>query len=296
MVYSVNIKDITSMIDPEWISNEYFISKGEPSFEIYPHKVRTNFYLLFHMVEGWMDVRIGEGEIVRIEKGMMLAISPEITAQDIACSDSYTAHAICFTKDFILKNIAGKYTLDFFTYFSYNAYPIIKVNDENKINLLQLYNIMKSKRYEISSEAHLDLLRALFFSYLYEALIIYNIRNGENDNNPFKLSVKEMDIYMSFKLLISNNVQHNRDLKFYACGLSVTPKHLIKLIKNITGSTPKNIINDSLIALAKNRLTYTASSILLISEELNFSSSPAFCRFFKQKTGMTPYEFRNSTS
>ncbi|WP_164723272.1 helix-turn-helix domain-containing protein [Chryseobacterium aureum] len=140
----------------------------------------------------------------------------------------------------------------------------------------------------------MDLLRALFFSYLYETLIIYDKGNYKNRNGLSKLSVREMDIYMKFKNLISQKIHYHRDLEFYASELCVTPKHLIKLIKNITGQTPKKLIDSSLLSILKYKLEYTALPVSSLAEELNFSSTPAFCRFFKMQTGMTPQQYRNS--
>lgn len=296
MIFNVDIKDITSIMDPEWNSNEYYISAGEQSSQIYPDIVRTNFYLLFHIVEGWMDVRINDHYTIRVMPDMILAISPEIYGQNIACSHPYIAHLICFTKDFLLKNIASIHTLDAFNFFFYDTNPVIKLNSENRATILQLYNIIKNKRYEIGSAPHLDLIRTLFFSYLYEALIIYKKDNSETETIPFKLPVREMDIYMKFRKLISQEICYHRDLKFYANNLSVTPKHLIKLIKNITNQTPKKIIDESLLSISKYKLTNTDLTISLISEDLNFSDPAAFCKFFKKQTGLTPKKFRNITA
>ncbi|CAI8759463.1 helix-turn-helix domain-containing protein [Chryseobacterium sp. IT-36CA2] len=296
MVHHVTIKDITSVVDPTWNSNEYFISNGEPSSEIYPDKVRTNFYLLFHIVQGWMDVNINDEYTIRVMPDMILAISPEMIYQDIACSESYIAHAICFTKDFLLNNIASIYTLDTFSFFSYGMNPLIKLKKSQQKNIAQLYDMMKVKRYHMGSYTHLDLIRALFFSYLYETLIIYKENDIEVSTNPLKVSVKQMDVYMRFKKMVSEQASHEKDIKFYADRLSVTPKHLTKLIKSITGQSAKKIINDTLILISGYKLKNTDASVSKISEELSFSDSPSFCKFFKKQTGLTPLEYRNTYS
>lgn len=64
--------------------------------------------------------------------------------------------------------------------------------------------------------------------------------------------------------------------------------------KASTGVNLSDFITDKKIDEAKRLLTYTKSSVSDISEYLAFSSQSHFSAKFKQKTGMTPNEYRKT--
>lgn len=67
-----------------------------------------------------------------------------------------------------------------------------------------------------------------------------------------------------------------------------------QLVKTETGRTAKDFINDRLLAAAKERLNDDSLSVSLVSGQLGFEYPQHFVRFFKQRTGMTPSEYRRA--
>lgn len=65
-----------------------------------------------------------------------------------------------------------------------------------------------------------------------------------------------------------------------------------QLVKTETGRTAKDFINDRLLAAAKEQLNDESLSINQIAERLGFEYPQHFVRFFKQRTGITPKEYR----
>ena len=70
---------------------------------------------------------------------------------------------------------------------------------------------------------------------------------------------------------------------------------LIRYFKKYTNTTPQNYVTDIKINYAKNLLTKTNTSILDISLNLGFQSLSRFMTLFKQKTGLTPKEYRKKS-
>lgn len=56
--------------------------------------------------------------------------------------------------------------------------------------------------------------------------------------------------------------------------------------------TPKQLIDEQLIAEAKVLLNEPCLSVTEIAELLNFADQSYLSRFFKKNTGMSPKEFR----
>jgi AraC-like DNA-binding protein len=63
-------------------------------------------------------------------------------------------------------------------------------------------------------------------------------------------------------------------------------------VKNFTGISPRQYFLQLKVMRARELLITTDQSIKEISYQLGFDSIYYFSRFFKQKTGMSPSEFR----
>lgn len=75
--------------------------------------------------------------------------------------------------------------------------------------------------------------------------------------------------------------------------LHLSPNYFGDLIKKETGKTALDYIQSKLIDEAKVKIFDHSKSMNEISSELGFKYQQHFTRLFKQKTGVTPLEFRN---
>lgn len=80
----------------------------------------------------------------------------------------------------------------------------------------------------------------------------------------------------------------------FADRLCLSPKYLSELIKRETGQTPKNLITDHMVNLAKHRLAASGEDISLIAYSLGFQYPAHFTRMFKRHTGQSPTDYRRS--
>jgi len=76
--------------------------------------------------------------------------------------------------------------------------------------------------------------------------------------------------------------------------LNVSPNYLGGLLKSITGQTTQQHIHNKLIEKAKEKLSTTELSVSEIAYELGFEHPQSFSKFFKNKTMLSPLEFRQS--
>lgn len=83
-------------------------------------------------------------------------------------------------------------------------------------------------------------------------------------------------------------------MKYYAEKMFITPKYLSVLIREATGHSAVDWIDQYVILEAKNMLRYSGKNIQQIAYDLNFSNQSAFGKYFKNITGVSPSEFRHS--
>ena len=92
--------------------------------------------------------------------------------------------------------------------------------------------------------------------------------------------------------LLSEHYETERTVTYYADKLCVTPKHLSTMVKDVTGLSIQEWINDVTVLNIKRRLMTTTDTIEQIADVLGFGSASTFVRFFRQHTGTTPAKFR----
>ena len=97
-----------------------------------------------------------------------------------------------------------------------------------------------------------------------------------------------------FRLFIEqlNTHRGKHDLSFYAKLMYISPQYLSRLAFEVSGTVASDWINRAVTLQAKLLLRSSALTIEQIAEELNFSTTPYFCRLFKREVGMTPSQYR----
>jgi AraC family transcriptional regulator, transcriptional activator of pobA len=139
--------------------------------------------------------------------------------------------------------------------------------------------------YSTNGLQHLDIIQSYFIATLCEINSIYKPLSISNQTTAINISNK-------FKALVFANIKSKHLVTYYADLLNITPNHLNKLVKNITGKSPTKWIDDTLVLEAKVLLYQTNYSISQVAEEVGIYDPSYFSRLFKKYEGITPLEFR----
>jgi len=83
-------------------------------------------------------------------------------------------------------------------------------------------------------------------------------------------------------------------VQYLAETLNISPSYLSSLLKNLTGRSTQEHIHDKLIEKAKEELSTTDLTVSEIAYKLGFEHSQSFSKLFKNKTNLSPTEFRQS--
>lgn len=102
----------------------------------------------------------------------------------------------------------------------------------------------------------------------------------------------EYAMYRDFKVQLSLHHQENRNISFYAAMYNIDKRNFTRIIKRISGRTPKDWISEEVLFTSKNLLINPDIQINTIADGLNFAHASAFGSFFKSKTGVSPQEYR----
>ncbi len=114
-----------------------------------------------------------------------------------------------------------------------------------------------------------------------------------SNENPKNKEVKSKTT-LKFSKLVLDNICENLSIKEYASKLNLTVDKLNEICKENYGQSPKTIILEKKITEAKRLLYFTDLSVKEIAFRLGFEDSSYFSRIFKQKTKLSPTEFKST--
>lgn len=104
---------------------------------------------------------------------------------------------------------------------------------------------------------------------------------------------REKEHFNRFMKILSENYLKEREVKFYADKMSLTPRYLTTTIRKVSGFTVSEWISRFVIKDAKYLLDHTLMTVQQIAYELNFPNQSFFGKFFKKHTGMSPGAYRS---
>ena len=184
-------------------------------------------------------------------------------------------------------NSADPNLLDSFSFFRFDAPHVCFLTPQQ---LALLGGDMKViKEASLSDNVYKDdIVRNLLHALLYSIADIYEKSFYANVRNRTRQEV----IFSQFQHLVGKHIKTERALPFYATKLHVTAKHLSETIKEVSGKTARQWINEAVTLEAKVLLQDKLLTIGQVAELLSFPDQSSFGKFFKAKVGYSPSALR----
>ena len=272
--------DVNMMVMPGTLEDKHKDVDPEKGIQA----LRRQFNLVYILLGGVHDVYLGAD--YRWLKPNDLVIVPEnmvYASRNVHSCKGYCMH---FKTEYI-QPLLTKPIAEEFPYLDMDAEHIINVSgDESEVIQQSFRDIIRE--YERFSPEKDSLLRNYIHILLLRLREIYRPhahRIIESAGNAAKVAGE-------FKRLLQKNFIEWRKVEQYASMMHLSPKHLSDLVKEATGKTPKQIINDVTLLEAKVLLGSTNKSITEIAHTLRFQDQAHFSHFIKQHAGCSPLELR----
>lgn len=206
-------------------------------------------------------LELGEGSMLMVpvnDVATLLSVSPDIDAECVLVDEEFVSQTYCF------RLSADKYksVLDIFHFIR----DIVRHQHINKIEMIRsMFNVLQLIIEELPYE---------------QCSVSHDIGHKKG-------------IYEIFLHHLYRNFRKERQIRFYADKLNVSPAYLSRLVKEISGSTINEHATSLVYKEICNLLTQTDMSMGEIAAHLNFSDQSAMTNFFKQRSGMSPLAYRN---
>lgn len=142
--------------------------------------------------------------------------------------------------------------------------------------------------------------RSLLTSLFYQLVVLSSFRQKsvsqpeDSTSDVERPRTRRMLYTHEFVRLVQKHFRLEHSVGFYANKLCISSKYLSLVVKETTGRSAADIIDEFLLLEAKNLLRLSGKNIQQVAYELNFSNQSSFGKYFKNLTGMSPSEFQNS--
>lgn len=179
------------------------------------------------------------------------------------------------------------FTDRFWDLFAEDSYASIAATNEQKESILFLVGRLNELSPKRTLRFYTEMARNYFIVLLYELSDIYRSNYG-----PDKNFTRKEHLAAAFLSRVHRYCRENRELRFYADQLKVTPKYLSKIIKELTNQTAGSMIDKAVMLEAKLLLSNPDLSLGQVAETLHFGDQSVFGKFFKKNEGLAPSDYR----
>ena len=275
--------DINMMVMPGTLEDKHKDVDPEKGIQA----LRRQFNLIYIILGGIHDVHLGAD--YRWLKPNDLVIVPENFLYASSNVRNCTGYCIHFKTEFIKPLLKGTLAEDF-PYFDLESEHIVNVSTEESQRIQEAFQNIIREYNRFSPEKDF-ILR----NYIHILLLLVREIYRPHAKKIGENATRSMRITSQFKHLLEKNFIEWREVKKYAEELHITPKYLAEAVKEHTGKSPRDLINDILILESKVLLGSTDKTITEIAHELRFEDQAHFSRFIRQHLGTTPSAWRKKS-
>lgn len=296
-VQSITIDELQKRL-PESINaiyrDGYFIAShcgliDKQVIEIFMSSVRmaTTFFVLCK--NGEIDITYNQKHYV-LKKNSLIVGIPDIVVQ-INSQSLIDVNAMFFKKEFLdgLNVNVDNSLIRIVLYILNN--PILELTPSEQLDLQHTFTDLE-KFAEANEEDTFtkEIIASGIRAFVYKVCRIISLRIERSEYA--RMNTRKYEYFKRFFALLATEYKQHRNVNWYAEQLNLSTKYFTSLIRQVSGRTTVDWINDRVIYEAKNLLLYSEMSITEIAYHLNFPSTSFFSKYFKNIVGINPSEFR----
>lgn len=237
-------------------------------------------------VEGEAIAEI-DGWPYHLRPGVLISLLPGHLLRTLSRNDKFRCCCLAFTFDFMND---FPYLLRSQISEEMAQIPYRELREDREKQLFSYYNTIATHFVRTSHHSYKEILRSLAFVFTAEVCAIYA------DSQVKSTRTFQEELTDRFFHLLHAHFYTIRDTTSYAARLCVTPKHLARVVRQVTGHPPTYWFADFTIREICALLCSTSLSITELAYKLNFPSSSLLARYFRRHMGKSPQEYRLHSS
>lgn len=239
-------------------------------------------HTLIFISSGEHTMKLGYQEYVTTDNEIIMIPAGQIFSLDNV-NNIHKGYICQFHPDILIRKYGSRELLNDFDFLKISGNPKITLTSKDVISVTNILERLR-KEYSETEIADLNIVQSYLITLFYEM-------NKNAVKTSKGISASEM-ITTKFKELIHENIKTQHQVNYYSSQLSVTPNHLNKCVKTVTGKSAVKWIDENILLEAKYLLFQTTLSVGEIATQVGFDDQSYFSRFFKKAEGISPIRYR----
>ncbi|MDB5281963.1 MAG: DNA-binding protein AraC-type [Bacteroidota bacterium] len=125
----------------------------------------------------------------------------------------------------------------------------------------------------------------------YLNLLLSELNSAYFKNETVNILNPNLSKFVEFKLMVETHLAEQPSINTIAEKLALTTNSLYRLVKEYSGTSPKDFLTNRLMIEAQRKLRYSDLSVKELAYELGFNDPDYFSRLFKKSTGKSVTQF-----
>ena len=236
--------------------------------------------------KGWMTIHYNGRELT-LQPNDLYTYSPGFPIIVTATSDDF--HGYCLMADEHVT-IEAPSVRDLV---HIACLPIVQLHEPKQTLEPDAAQHLIMKMREIISYLHSDhIYKAEVLRMLY-SIFLLDLQNAQNSAIVHRETPQRVEeIFIGFIRLLPQHFARHHDIAFYADQLHISTVYLSRVVRQVSGRTVVDYINQMLLMEASFLLKTSKLSITQIADHLHFADTPSFSKFFSRLNGMSPKDYR----
>lgn len=276
------ISDLNSAATGMMFDNDFIFYRDFSALKKLTSKIAVNFIGFIYVSSGKIAITLND-IFLRAEAGQIIFYKAGDFISDVLSSPDSDG-MVCgleATVPFESRNRRGVPQLS-----SLKGNCVVFDLDKDSERLLSIYCELLCHKYSMGIKD----VRYSMISMLEDVLNSVNLPAADNDKGHARQSADIL--YRRFSTLLVESYPKPREIAWYAEALSVSPKYLARVVRQISGKRTSDWLNEAIMADIRTSLIHTDESIKEISARLGFNNPAFFGKYVKRHSGLTPKQLR----
>ena len=287
---SISINDVKLIQGGSYIDDDLVLTENMNNLPVFQEPRRMDVILLALCIQG-------EGEYSvdtihhKVRAGDIIIISNGAILDYYKFSPDHKEVVIIISSQYFHEVLAGVHDLSTMYIFS-RMHPVYHLDPQKQQNIVDFFSFIKTKVGDTNHHFRRETVQSLLKALIYDA----GNTIWQSQQLMQTRRARAEDIFVKFIQLVEQNFRQERRVGWYALQLSITPKYLSEIIKQVSHQTPNEWIDTYVTLELRNLLKNTSKSIKEITEDLRFANQSFLGKYFKEHVGMSPSEYRKSSN
>lgn len=277
----------------DYVDDDFAIASNLSRMTGTDRTFRLRCLVIIMCIEGRFRIELNSAEC-HVECGHWVAITPGTVISRLEFSPQSKINMVCFSND-IMNHCGQKGLISLETALYLRNNPINRIGAyRGNPAITQFGNLIRLKINDRQQPFTREIIRNLTMSFYLELVsTIYTNMPRQTSAVSAEAGIRGPQmLFFNFIDMLHADNGINRSVAHFAKLLCCSPKYLSRVVKDSTGRSPLEIINEYAIGHIKRRLRQNDKNIKELAYEFKFPNQSFFCKYVRSHIGLSPGAYR----